>query len=155
MSQQKHLDLSRYVPALVNFLNNKLSAGASTCHRKHFGVGVVEWRILSMLAVESGITANRISQVIGLDKSAVSRAVQTLQNAGYVDGQTDDQDARKYTLSLTDSGQQIHDRVLQTALERERRLLGDFTPEEVDTLVSLLTRMHARVDDVNAVVPGE
>ncbi|MCQ4261099.1 MarR family winged helix-turn-helix transcriptional regulator [Stutzerimonas stutzeri] len=153
MSHAPHLDLSRYVPGLLNFLSNKLSAGASACYRKHFGVGVVEWRMLSMLAVENGITANRISQVIGLDKSAVSRALQQLAAAGHVQMEVDDRDARRYTVSLTAEGEALHDRIFAAAMEREKRLLTDLSPAEIDTLVSLLGRLHAQVGYVNEYEP--
>lgn len=154
MSDATQLDLSRYVPALLNFLSNKLASGASRCYHQHYGIGVVEWRMLSMLAVENDITAQRISQVIGLDKSAVSRSLKSLEAAGHVSSQVDSRDARRYTVSLTASGRALHDQVLQTALERERRLLSDFSAQEVDTLINLLGRMHARVEEVNEYDPG-
>ena len=153
MSEQLHLDLGRYVPGLLNFLSNKLSAGASKCYRKHFGVGVVEWRMLSMLAVENGVTANRICQVIGLDKSLVSRSLQQLEQAKYVTSQVDSRDARRYTVSLTEQGRALHDRIYRVAMEREQRLLADLSPAEVDVLVNLLERMHGRVESVNAYEP--
>ncbi|CAI8885791.1 MarR family winged helix-turn-helix transcriptional regulator [Pseudomonas chlororaphis] len=153
MPKASHLNLSRYVPGLLTFLANKLATGASHCYRKHFGIGVVEWRMLSMLAVENHITANRICQVIGLDKSAVSRSLQSLETAGYVSSQVDSVDARRYTVSLTANGQALHDRVLKVALERERRLLSDLSPEEVDVLVNLLGRLHSKVSYVNEYDP--
>lgn len=153
MPNATQLDLNRYVPALLTFLANKLATGASQCYRKHYGIGVVEWRMLSMLAVENDITANRITQVIGLDKSAVSRSLQALEKSGHVTSKVDSRDARRYTVSLTQAGFELHGQVLQTALERERRLLSDLSPAEVDTLVDLLGRLQGRVDDVNAYDP--
>lgn len=153
MPESTHLNLSRYVPGLLTFLANKLATGASHCYRKHFGIGVVEWRMLSMLAVENHITANRISQVIGLDKSAVSRSLQSLEKAGYVCSEVDTEDARRYTVSLTESGQELHNRVLVVALERESRLLSDLSADEVDVLVNLLGRLHAKVSYVNEFDP--
>ncbi|MED7669808.1 winged helix-turn-helix transcriptional regulator [Pseudomonas moraviensis subsp. stanleyae] len=155
MSAEPQLNLSRYVPALLNFLSNKLSAGASQCYRKHFGIGVVEWRMLSMLAVENDITANRISQTIGLDKSAVSRSLQALEKAGHVRSQVDAKDARRNTVSLTASGKALHARVLKVALERERRLLSGLSEAEVDTLIELLGRLHAQVPNVNEYDPAQ
>ncbi|NQD55660.1 winged helix-turn-helix transcriptional regulator [Pseudomonas sp. CM25] len=149
MSADPHLNLSRYVPALINFLSNKLATGASICYRKHFGVGVVEWRMLSMLAVDDGITANRICQVIGLDKSAVSRALQGLESAGSIHTTPDPDDKRRVTISLTNQGKQLHDRVLKVALERERRLLEGLSAEEVDVLVGLLNRLNKQISYVN------
>lgn len=154
MHTDSQLHLARYVPALITFLANKLAAGASQCYRKHFGIGVVEWRMLSMLAVENGITANRICQVIGLDKGAVSRSLQTLEAAGHVRSQVDPQDARRNTVSLTASGRELHDRVLKVALERERRLLSGLSAEEVDTLIELLGRLHNQVNNVNEYDPN-
>lgn len=154
MPKDPQLNLARYVPGLLTFLANKLATGASQCYRKHFGIGVVEWRMLSMLAVESDITANRICQVVGLDKSAASRSLQTLEAAGHVQSQVDPKDARRYTVRLTASGKALHDEVIKVALERERRLLGDLSPAEVDTLVNLLGRLHTQVTHVNEYDPA-
>lgn len=154
MSSENQLDLERYVPALLNFLSNKLSAGASQCYRETFGIGIVEWRVLSMLAVENHIPAQRICQVIGLDKAAVSRALVLLEKEGRISSEVDPKDARRYTVSLTGEGRQLHDRVFAVAKAREQRLLAGFSPKEVDVLVGLLNRMHARIDEVNAYRPS-
>ena len=155
MPADPHLNLARYVPALVNFLSNKLAAGASQCYRKHFGIGVVEWRMLSMLAVEDKITANRISQVIGLDKSAVSRALQVLESAGNIQTKPDPKDGRRTTISLTESGKDLHARMLNVALERERRLLQGLSVKEVNTLVNLLGHLNKQVPYVNEYDPED
>ncbi|UTW12224.1 MarR family winged helix-turn-helix transcriptional regulator [Marinobacterium rhizophilum] len=154
-SEPEVLDLDRYVPALLTFLSNKLSSGASACYRKHFGVGVVEWRVLALLAVENGITANRICQVIGLDKSAVSRALRLLEDAGHVKTEADPADARRVIVHLTSQGRTLHNRILRVARAREQRLLDDFTADEVDTLVDLLQRMNSRVQLVNSYDPSK
>ena len=106
-----------------------------------------------MLAVEQNISANRMVQVIGLDKSAVSRALQLLERSGHIIIEVDAEDARRYTVSLTASGQELHDRVLVTALERERRLLATLSIEEVDVLIGLLHKMSDQLEVVNAVKP--
>lgn len=149
MVETHKLDLDRYVPAMLTFLANKLATGASLSYRKHFGIGVVEWRLIALLAVEDKITANRICQVIGLDKSAVSRSLQVLEAAGRISGEIDGKDARRYTVTLTAEGKALHDRVLKVALERERRLLSGFSPAEIDTLVTLLARLQTNVAYVN------
>lgn len=150
-----HLNLERYIPALLTFLTNRMSTGASQCYRKHFGIGIVEWRLLALLAVEQQISANRMVQVIGLDKSAVSRALQLLERQRLITIDTDLKDARRYTVSLTVSGQELHNRVLVVALERERLLLAGLSAEEVELLIGCLNKMSAQLDAVNAVDPNE
>lgn len=145
MHQKPHLDLDNYVPALLNFLSNKLAATASKEYKKRFGVGVLEWRMLSMLAVEDHITANRICQVIGLDKGGVSRSLHKLQQSEHVKFEVDPTDARRQVVSLTAKGWKLHDQILTVALKREQILLGGLSQEEIKTLIGLLRHLHGRV----------
>lgn len=154
MGSKKQLDLDRYVPGLVTFIANKLSAGASLCYRENFGIGIVEWRVLSMLAVEDRIPAQRICQVVGLDKSVVSRSLALLEKEGLVRADTDSRDARRTVVSLTVAGHAMHDRVFVVATAREKLLLDSFSEEDKNTLIRLLNVMHGQIDKVNAYQPA-
>ncbi len=140
------LDLERYSPALLQFLANKLSRGASTLYRREFGVGIIDWRIMALLAIEPGIPAARICKVIGLDKGPVSRSIAFLTGRGLAAAIADGGDARRRILALTSAGQVLHDRILVVALERERRLLSCLAAAEVDLLLGLLNRLHGNLD---------
>lgn len=144
-AQRSLLDLDRYVPFFFTAISNKLSRGASRIYRKRFGVGVIDWRVLSQLAIEPGITGNRICQVIGLDKAAVSRSLRLLERKGLVSAAADPRDTRRRSISLTPAGYELHDRIIVVALERERRLLEVLTATETETLRSLLRRLQGRL----------
>lgn len=149
------LDLDRYIPSLVTFLANKLSSGASACYRKNFDIGVVEWRLLALLKVEQNITANRMCQVIGLDKAAVSRALKLLSERGFVSFIKDERDGRSSLVCLTEEGVMLHDKIIPVALEREALLLNGFDEEELDVLVRLLHKMNSQIGVVNAYDPKQ
>lgn len=148
------LNLERYVPALLTFVSNKLSRGASSTYRRLFGIGVTEWRLISLLALEPGIPAQRICHVIGFDKALVSRAIKLLQDDKYLTVRSDGSDNRRRTVTLTAAGLELHDRVIKVALEREKLLLQEFTAKEVDMLLKLLRGMHGRVEIVNSYDPS-
>lgn len=143
------LDLERYVPALLVFLANKLTSGASALFRRHFGIGTTEWRIIAMLAVEPWIAAGRVCKVIGFDKAAVSRTLVRLQDKGLILSRSHHSDGRSLVHALSEKGWRLHGRILQIALERERRLLGDLSAAERETLVNLLNRLHRRIPDMD------
>jgi DNA-binding MarR family transcriptional regulator len=147
------LHIDRYIPALLTFASNKLSHGASEKYRRLFGVGITEWRILAMLAVEPGIPATRICQLIGTDKALVSRVIQKLTTQGLVVADTDRRNGSRHVIQLTKEGERLHDRVLIVVLAREKILLSAFTKQEADTLVELLHRLIDRADAVNAYEP--
>jgi DNA-binding MarR family transcriptional regulator len=142
------LDLERYVPAFVTFIANKLSRSATVFYQSKFGVNVTEWRIMSLLAIEPGITASRICHVIGFDKGPVSRTLAAMQTRDLIAIKNDSRDARSHSISLTRKGQDTHDSVIVAALERERRLLACLEKDEREVLIDLLRRIHSNLDAV-------
>ena len=143
------LDLDNYAPALLTFLANKLTVGANALYRERFGVGITEWRVMALLAIEAPITAARICQVIGLDKAPVSRTLASLEAAGLVRVKLDGSDARRRPVALTASGRRLHDRIIKLALAREAQLLECLNVAERRTLLRLLNRLHANLATVN------
>jgi hypothetical protein len=68
-----------------------------------------------------------------------------LQRRGLVLLTVDAADTRQRMIQFTKSGQALYDRLIATALERERRLLSIFSEQEARTLAALLNRLHAHV----------
>ena len=146
--KQPVIDHDRYIPALLLFVANKLASGASNTYRRLFGVGVTEWRILSLLANEPECSAQRISQFFDLDKALVSRTLQVLSKAQFVSIKVDAY--RRRSINLTRKGLALHNKIIKVALAREQRLLSDFSPAEIDTLAGFLGRLLIQVSALNA-----
>lgn len=142
------LDLERYVPALITFIANKLSRTATQTYQSRFGVNVTEWRIIALLAIEPAISASRICSVIGYDRGPVSRTLASMEKRGLVSITSDPKDARSHRISLTVRGQDIHERIIVVALQREARLLGCLSASERQTLIGLLARVHGNLEAV-------
>lgn len=134
-------------------MSNKLASTASTVYRDKFGVNASECRVVLHLAQEPGATGQRISQVIGSDKSLVSRTIRSLQRKKYVVVRADRNDSQRTTLLLTAAGFKLHDRVLKVALEREKLLLSGFNKKDADKVVNLLVRMLENMERVSAYRP--
>lgn len=142
------LDLDRYIPFLVSAIGNKWSRSSSRIYRETFGVGVTEWRVMAMLAIEPRITAYRICQVIGLDKAAASRALGALEREGYVRSHQDDPALRRKLVELTGAGWEMHGRIIRMAHEREAALVSALSPGEVEQLAGLLVRVLQGVPEI-------
>lgn len=143
------LNLPRYSTYFFTVIANEISHGASRRYLREFGIGIFEWRIIAMLAIEPRITANRICQVIGFDKAAVSRGTKTLRQKGLISSASVDGDQRLRTLELTRAGYKLHDRMMGVALDREQRLLRDLNPNEINQLLDLLRRIADGLAFVN------
>jgi DNA-binding MarR family transcriptional regulator len=145
----KTIDRDHYFPFFISSIANKISRGGSRVYLRLFGIGIIEWRILSVLAHNPQSTANVICSAIDLDKAAASRSIQVLERLGYVATATDPGDGRKRTISLTPAGQALHDRAIKVALLREQHLLAGFDERERDVFLSLLKRMHANAVEMD------
>lgn len=136
------VDLEHYVPAYLTWIANKLSRGASQAYLAAFEVGIETWRILVLLAIETSISAQRVSKVIGMDKASVSRAFKSMQQRGLVTMGLDATDGRLRVATITSAGRALHDQILGIALDREEALLSVLNATERATLVGLLRRLH-------------
>jgi len=139
------LDLDNYIPYFITSINNTLNSGSSQLYLQRFGVGVVEWRVAAMLAIEPRIPAARICEVVALDKAATSRALTKLHRAGYVAYEEFPRDPRRKIWWLNEKGQALHAEIIAIALERERVLLDGLSPQDRATVLSALRIMHVNV----------
>lgn len=138
-------DLDRSVLFLTTAFANKLSKGASRRLKDALGIGLMEWRVVCNLGAEPGLSAARIAEISGVDKSVVSRAVGELERQGLI-AACAGPPGRQTALRLTAAGQDLHDRGVLRADERELRLLEGFSAEEQDLLIGFLKRLTANLE---------
>ena len=141
---RRQIDFDHYLPFGLTGIANKIARTASRTYLSRFGVGINEWRIIANLRASPGITANQICQRSGLDKAAVSRSLNLLEDAGMVRMDACG-NARGRHMSLSPLGDEMHDRLIEVALEREARLLRGFTPLERAQLLSFVERLHTNL----------
>ena len=98
------IDLDRYVPAYLTWIANKLSRGASHNYLKVFNIGIETWRCLVLLAIHRSVSAQQVSQTIGMDKASVSRCFKTMQARGLIMMGLDAADGRVRIAMLTPRG---------------------------------------------------
>ncbi|PTX04831.1 MarR family winged helix-turn-helix transcriptional regulator [Pararhodobacter aggregans] len=139
------VDIDTYVPYFLSSVSNAMSRGASQIYLDRFGIGIVDWRVISMLAIEPWIPASRICTVVQLDKGATSRSLVKLVETGFLDHEASEQDARRKTYALNDKGYALHDEILAIALERERALIQGVEPEDLEAFLRVMRVMKGNL----------
>jgi len=110
-------------------------------------------RLVYVIGYEGPLTARQASQIIGVDKGAMSRTVAALQRRGVLQVTVDRSDARQRVIEFTSAGKKLHQRVLALALERERRMYAIFSDAELATLSALLRRYRSHLATVQTPEP--
>lgn len=138
-------EFGQSISYLIGAISNILSISGSRFYRRHFGIGLSEWRLMWILGIEPVMTAHRVCQIMGSDKAAVSRAIAGLERRGLLQGAADPADNRQRLVQLSPAGTDLYRRMIVVSRERQRRLLVPLSDEDQRHLVSLLRRLHAHV----------
>ena len=127
----------------INWLGNRLVTSASATYGQ-IGLGFLDARLVNLLGRRPDITAARISEILGVDAAAVSRAVTTLKGRKLI------AEARGplRALSLTDEGRAVGRHTGRISDEREARLLRGFSEQETEQMLSLLNRLLENMTEV-------
>jgi DNA-binding MarR family transcriptional regulator len=142
------IDLDRYATAYFVWIANKLTRGASQNYLNLFGVGSEVWRCMVLLAIHETVSAQQVSQIIGMDKASVSRCFKQMVAKKLIALALDPADGRIRLASLTLHGRHIHDQILGIALAREKALLDVLSADEQENLIVLLKRLHENLPAV-------
>jgi DNA-binding MarR family transcriptional regulator len=108
----------------------------------------VSYLMLGYLLHEGAVRASALSTAFDMDKGSVSRQVQHLLDLGLLDRTPDPDDGRATLLSVSDDGLR---RLGDVAAHRRKLLaerLGDWTAEDLDRFVGLLSRYNAALADI-------
>ena len=142
--------LADFLPYRLSTTSNAVSQRIAGEYRIRFGLSVPEWRVMAVLGDTGPMTQRELTQHTVMDKVAVNRACKVLEDRGLAARRPNAQDGRSHLLELTAAGAAMHGQIMPLALEMERRLFANFTDEEVEAFRSLLGRVRAEVDDLDA-----
>lgn len=142
------INIGRHATAQINMLANKLMLKSSAAYTQNFGIGMMEWRVISVLSDRPNSSLQSISDILGLDKAAVSRTVKKLEEKQYISVAGDKSDKRVYVINLTQTGKQLYEVAADFAIDREKQLLENLNDDEKDQLFRLLKILRSKVDEM-------
>jgi DNA-binding MarR family transcriptional regulator len=142
--------VDRYLAAYVMGIANRLTNGASSYYRKHFNLGMSEWRAMTAIGSQAESIVREVAEKADLDQAAASKSVRLLQERGLVTIEQTSRRGRAAIVRLTPEGAEVHRQLSRAALRRHKRLVAAFSAEELQMLWSLLRRLKAQVPHMNA-----
>jgi DNA-binding MarR family transcriptional regulator len=116
----------------------------ASAYRSLFGLRIPEWRVLAVLAEETGLTQQSVGMATRMDKVAVSRATGVLVERGLVGRELNPRDGRSQRLHLTSAGQALYAQVAPKALELEAEIAGVLDDDERSAFLDALRRLERR-----------
>jgi len=101
---------------------------------RHFGV-------LLQLARREPLSQRQLIELLGADKSAMTRTMDELERAGLVERSREPHDRRTYAIVLTDAGRRRHQQAEHAAIRAGEHIFARLTPGEHRDLHNLLRKL--------------
>ncbi|WP_372660712.1 MarR family winged helix-turn-helix transcriptional regulator [Cohnella sp.] len=123
--------------------------------RKH-AIGPGQLHFLMLLYQKDGVSQNELSQKLFVDKATAARAIQILEDVGYVKRIPCEKDRRKNLVYLTEKAIEIRNEIKNTLHKWTDLLTQNMAQEEKSILILLLKKSTANaVHYINEDVPDE
>ncbi|MES5483384.1 MarR family transcriptional regulator [Bradyrhizobium sp. INPA03-11B] len=122
-------------------LANLLRRGALLRYKRLTGLSSVEFGLVASLGRRPPMSVVRLAEGVGMDKGQISRALAELVARKLVAKAANPRDNRETLVSLTRAGLAAHDAIVAGAQERNRRLLEQLDPRELELLLGHIDRL--------------
>ncbi|KMK66557.1 MarR family winged helix-turn-helix transcriptional regulator [Puniceibacterium sp. IMCC21224] len=102
-----------------------------------------EFTVLRLIGLNPGRRQGVIAKALRIKPAHMTKLIQRMVDAGYVEREATPEDRRSVTLSLTRDGQRFVDHQQTTLKNLEIKDRSGFAPEEFDQILTLLKRYIA------------
>lgn len=106
-----------------------------------YNITIDQWLILKSVAENPDITQNDISKIVFKDSASITRIIQLLVNAGYLEREIHVADRRRVNLTLTESGKKITIDVNEIAKQNRAAALKDVDQQKIEEMKALLRKI--------------
>jgi len=114
---------------------------------KDFGLRVPEWRALAALYARRHSTMSELADLATIDRTTLTRTIDRMQDAGWLERLADEQDMRVTRLALTATGRKMFDRIWPEVQRLNELALDGLSGAEINSLKKILERMRANLED--------
>ena len=109
-----------------------------------------QWVVLIHLAQQQHVSATALSAHVGQDMGALTRVVDELERLGFARRERSRRDRRAVEIAITAAGRREAKSASRVVVQLLNRLVEPFTDHEIDTLLALLQRLHAHLQEAVA-----
>ncbi|MDD2290908.1 MAG: MarR family winged helix-turn-helix transcriptional regulator [Aliarcobacter sp.] len=123
----------------ANKLNNKYNQLLQS-----FDIAPEQRATLEIIKYEADVNQTKIANILGKDKTTISRTLNTLENKNLI---TKSQiDKRTNLIQLTQKGEDILNNSFSSVKDFRKKLTSNLSEEEINQLVSLLEKVALSVE---------
>ena len=114
--------------------------------QKELGYGFAQFKIIKVIHYQDGTTGSLIAKHLNQTQASVSRQIDTLVKAGYIERVENPENRREHILALTTAGVEITKQAQDLLNTWSDKLFGQLSPVERLTFAELLAKVYDQAE---------
>lgn len=147
--QTKNYEARRSIAYLVRHASNLATTKIEALFVEQ-DITFIQWVVMMNLRDKLAGTCAEICQNIRHDSGALTRVIDQLEQRGLVERQRSTEDRRMVELTLTPLGLETVESLIPLVVDLYNGWFEDFSKQEADTLIQLMTKLTARISNSKA-----
>lgn len=115
---------------------------------KKYGLQRGQFVFITRIVENQNINLKQLARNVRVDKTTVTKAIQKLEDSGYIIKQTDHIDNRVIHLFPTEKSIHIYNCIIQEKNQILGNLINKFTPEEFEFYIKMTISMNTHLDKI-------
>lgn len=115
---------------------------------KKYGLQRGQFVFITRIVENQNINLKQLARNVRVDKTTVTKAIQKLEDSGYIIKQTDHIDNRVIHLFPTEKCIHIYNCIIQEKNQILSNLINKFTPEEFEFYIKMTISMNTHLDKI-------
>ena len=149
-------DFESSVGFIVNTTAKAFQKALDAELRKNVGVSISQWRVISTLVRQPGITQKEIADRVGIEGSTLVPIIDKMEKDGFVKRKLDDEDRRINRIYLTTKADDLWNSMIECALKIRKLSTKEISEEEIKTTLDVLRKISKNLtiyfEDTDSVV---
>ncbi len=141
MADRPHLDLSDYLPYLINRVGAAFVGGYERDLAQH-GVSIAMWRVLAGLSTNGKQRQIDVAEITSIDVSTISRLITRLVSLGLVTRTRSETNNREVSVELSPKGRGLVNRLIPLARQLESAATAGISEADLAITRETLRRMY-------------
>jgi DNA-binding MarR family transcriptional regulator len=142
LARRPHLDLSEYLPYLINRVGSALVARFSEDALIGTHLSIATWRVLAALSNNGPLRQIDIAEMTNIEVSTMSRLVTRLVHMGLVSRTRSTMSNREVVVELTPKATALVARLIPIAEELQETATQGLSKQDLTVVKRALRRMH-------------
>jgi DNA-binding MarR family transcriptional regulator len=143
--RRSYLDLSEYLPYLINRVGSVLAVRFTADRLAAQGLSIAMWRVLAVLSSNGGQRQIDLAELTSIDASTLSRLVTRLVRMGLVTRSRSRTNNREVLVTLSPNGRAVLDRLIPAALGYEGIVSAGVAKKDLAVVKRALRKMYANM----------